>query len=74
MPLPEWRKALPGRQSLARRLVAGILNADLVKPFGPAGASARVTHGLAKPDAPLGNEPKTDDDERNPLFHESSGR
>ena len=70
MPLPEWKKAVPGRQSLARRLVASILNGDLVKPFGPVGASARVTHGLAKPSAPLGDEPKTDDWERNPLFHE----
>ena len=70
MPTPELRKAMPGRQSLARRLVQNLLNHDLIRPFGPAGASARVTHGLAKPSAPLGDEPKTDDWERNPLFHE----
>jgi hypothetical protein len=72
MPTPELKKAMPGKQSLAQRLRANLLNQDLILPFGPPGASATVTHGLAKPDAPLGHKPRTDEWNDNPLVEERS--
>lgn len=69
MPLPEWAKRVPGRQSLLRRLATNLLSSDLVHPFGPTGTTTGA-YGLAKPDAPLGEEPQTDGDGRNPLLHD----
>jgi len=65
MPLPKWRERVPGKQSLAKRMRADILNMDLVHPFGPVGASPSVTHDL-KPDKPLGNPPRKDQWNDNP--------
>ena len=70
MPLPKWKERVAGKQSLAQRLRANLLNFDLVKVFGPTGASARFTHGLPKPDKPLGEPPRRDTPNRNPEVRE----
>ena len=71
MALPKIRERLPGKQSLAARLRANIMNHDLVRVFGPTGASARVTHP-GSPERPLGQGPRTDQWNDNPLVSEES--
>jgi hypothetical protein len=53
MPTPKMEDALPGQQSLRKRLVDNILNQDFVRTFGKQ-ASTAVAYGLAKKDKPLG--------------------
>ncbi len=60
MPLPEWRKRIPGKQSIQKEAVAAIINMEFTNVFGPPGASAQFTHGLVTPDKPLGNPPRKD--------------
>ncbi len=69
MPLPEWRKRLPSARSIAQRVRANLLQHDLIRPFGPSGASATVTHDSL---SLLGNPPRSDEWNTNPLVTSES--
>lgn len=71
MPLPEWKKKVPGQQSLAARLRASILNHDLVRVFGRPGADTS-THGLVAPNKPMGDAPRTDQWNANAMVEDKS--
>lgn len=64
MPSKAVRESVPKAQSLRKRLTANIMNADLVRPFGPSGTTTG-TYRL-KPDAPCGDPPGHDEWGDNP--------
>lgn len=68
MPLPEWKKKVPGKQSLAARLRATILNHDLVRPFGPPG----TTSGASHTESATGGKPRTDQWNDNAMVEKES--
>ena len=69
MPLPEWKKRLPGKQSIKERAAANLLNHDLVRPFGPVGTTTAAI-GLAK--LPMGDDPVKDQWGANALVEDKS--
>ena len=58
--LPKLDEALPGKQSLKKRLRANIINEDFVNTFGPVGTTAGA-YGLTKADKPTGEGARKDE-------------